>query len=1100
MNMRPILNAVAAAGLVAVAGAPGPAWADDAEIYVNQRDLPEASQPLVMFSLDYRSNLGSRVCQAGECQFLVDAGVLPQQESYTFFDMLRASLKLVMAPLSGVRVGLMMNHNYKSGCEGPQGIQPGCGNGGYIAMGFREFQENDLNGAKAMFDSVLATMPVPISGGGSDPSHNYQGRELFYEFYRYLTGATVYNAYNGFISYDNPSATPFNVTPEYAGLWANTPSAPINGFSWDPTIIEGAETLDADAGTYREVGTYISPLTTLGDCSKIFTVNFMFQVSQQEADSNDEIAADIRVPRGTGPGGGFAPMIEYLNRTDLAPGIPGDQKVISYFLGTEPQVRNNTFAAYATAGGTGSALPITENPEELVALLNDVFKQILSVSTTFTAAALPVNSFDRAQLLSDVFLGLFQPQVDDFPQNNSYWWGNVKKLKLSGLGDANEAVQLVDANNNPAVAADGRIRYTAQTLWTDPSGADVLDAGRDPDPNAVAGYDGRSVNRGGAGHKTPGFRRYLDHNPQRQNAQPAPQGPRRLFFDTPDNSLAALEATDTLAADASLQAAIGAADSAEALEVLKFMRGLDPIAEDPNVTPSVIPLEWMFGSVIHSRPLPVNYGARDGHGPGNPLIYIAAGGNDGALRFIRNTDSSGGQVGQESWAFVPTEVMGNIRRIVRQQGPEFTGDSTIYGFDGPPTLYIEDNNADGTIDHTAGDKAILYAGLRRGGRAYYAIDVSNPEAPVLLWRIVGGVTQGFEELGWTFSQPRTGKVRIGTEIIPVVIFGGGFDRAYDNQLASVSGPTGTGIYIVNAVTGALIERIEHAGMQDSIPSPVSAVDTSGDGLVDRIYVGDLGGRLWRVDLVAGESPGTWSASLLADLGRRATGAAAGGADDRRFFHAPDVVQSSMLVDDGSGTVETVKFHAVLIGSGDRANPLYNTPANWFFMIRDTNLGVLASPPDMNYGMSDLEDVTSYTAVDAEIPTTSAGWKLQLQTPGEKSLASSLTVGNTAFFTTYIPPGAVGTDVCGPAEGNGRLYAVSLKNAGPVFNRDTVVDGDESFDPSDRWTDLRAAGIPAEAQYIPAGNEGVVLVGVETIDFATASRWRTFWYLEEDPVQ
>jgi hypothetical protein len=54
MNMRPILNAVAAAGLVAVAGAPGPAWADDAEIYVNQRDLPEASQPLVMFSLDYR--------------------------------------------------------------------------------------------------------------------------------------------------------------------------------------------------------------------------------------------------------------------------------------------------------------------------------------------------------------------------------------------------------------------------------------------------------------------------------------------------------------------------------------------------------------------------------------------------------------------------------------------------------------------------------------------------------------------------------------------------------------------------------------------------------------------------------------------------------------------------------------------------------------------------------------------------------------------------------------------------------------------------------------------------------------------------------------
>ena len=1102
MNIRPILNAVAAAGLVAVAGAPGPAWADDAEIYVNQRDLPEASQPLVMFSLDYRSNLGSRVCQGGECQFLVDAGVLPQQDSYTFFDMLRAALKLVMAPLSGVRVGLMLNHDYQNNCEGPAGARPNCANGGYIAMGFREFQQNDANGAKAMFDSVLATMPVPTSGGGSDPSHNYQGRELFYEFYRYLTGATVYNGYNGFKSYDhNTGNNSINIAPEYAARWVGTPSEPVNGFSWDPTIIQNAVPLDPLTGTFSTVGNYVSPLTNLGDCSKIFTVNFMFQVSQQEANSDNEIARyPGGIAKGSGPGGGFAPMIEYLNRTDLAPGVPGDQKVISYFLGTEPQVRNNTFAAYATAGGTGSALPITENPEELVALLNDVFKQILSVSTTFTAAALPVNSFDRAQLLSDVFLGLFQPQVDDFPQNNSYWWGNVKKLKLGGLGDANEAVQLVDANNNPAVAADGRIRYTAQTLWTDPLGADVLDAGRDPDTNAVAGSDGRSVNRGGAGHKVPGFPRYATHNPGVQNGQLAPQGPRRLFYDSGEDSLAALEATGTLAADASLQAAIGATDSAEALEVLKFMRGLDPIAEDPNVTPSVIPLEWMFGSVIHSRPLPVNYGARDGHGPGNPLIYIAAGGNDGALRFIRNTDSSGNQVGQESWAFVPTEVMGNIRRIVRQQGPEFTGDSTIYGFDGPPTLYIEDTNADGTIDHTAGERAILYAGLRRGGRAYYALDVSNPEAPELLWRIVGGVTPEFEELGWTFSQPRTGKVRIGTDIVPVVIFGGGFDRAYDNELASVSGPTGRGIYIVNALTGEFLAHIEHAGMQDSIPSPVSAVDTSGDGLVDRIYVGDLGGRLWRVDLVAGQSPGTWSASLLADLGRRATGGAAGGADDRRFFHAPDVVQSSLLVDDGAGTVETVKYHAVLIGSGDRANPLHNAPANWFFMIRDTNLGVLASPEDTNYDMSDLEDVTAYTGVDAEIPTTRAGWRLRLSTAGEKSLASSLTVGNTAFFTTYIPPGAVGTDVCGPAEGNGRLYAVSLKNAGPVFNRDAVVDGDESFDPSDRWTDLRAAGIPAEAQYIPAGNEGVVLVGVETIDFATASRWRTFWYLEEDTVQ
>jgi type IV pilus assembly protein PilY1 len=1098
MNMRPILNAIAAAGLAVIAGAPGPAWADDAEIYINTRELDEASQPLVMFSLDYRSNLGSRVCQSGECEFLVKAGVLDPQDSYTFFDMLRAALKLVMEPLSGVRIGLMLNHDYQNNCEGPSGARPNCANGGYIAMGFREFQANDANGAKAMFDSVLATMPVPTSGGGADPSHNYQGRELFYEFYRYLTGATVYNGYNGFKSYDhNTGNNSINIAPEYAARWLGTPSEPVNGFSWDPTIIENAVVLDPATGTFSTVGNYISPLTNLDECSKIFTVNFMFQVSQQEADSDAVIAADIGVRKGSGPGGGFAPMIEYLNRTDLAPSLDGDHRVISYFLGTEPQVRNNTFAAYATAGGSGSALPITEDPEELVKLLRDVFDQILSVSTTFTAAALPVNSFDRAELLSDVFLGLFQPQVDDFPQNSSYWWGNIKKLKLGGLDDAEVAVQLVDANNDPAVAADGRIRHVAQTFWTDILAADVLDAGRDPDPNAVSGSDGRSVNRGGSGHKIPGFPRYETYSPGRTNpaGSPQPAGPRRLFYDGA-SGLAPLEATDTLAENASLQAAIGTSgDPAETLEVLKFMRGLNPIAE----TPEDVPLEWMFGAVVHSRPMPVNYGARDGHGPGNPLVYVAAGGNDGALRFIRNTDSSGNELGQEAWSFVPTEVMGNIRRIVRQQGPQFSGDSTIYGFDGPPTLYTEDKNADGTIDYTAGDKAILYAGLRRGGRAYYALDVSNPESPALLWRIVAG-DSGFEDLGWTFSQPRIGRVLIDGEIVPVVVFGGGFDRAYDNPLAEVSNPVGRGIYVVHGLTGALLRHIQHTGMQDSIPSAVSAVDTTGDGLMDRILVADLGGRLWRVDIAAGSAPSTWTTSLLADLGRRAAGAAAGGTDDRRFFHAPDVVQSSMLVQTGDTTAETVKFHAVLIGSGDRANPLYNVPNNWFFMIRDLNFGVLTSPDDTAYKMEDLEDVTSFNQIDAEVPTTSAGWRLQLETRGEKSLASSLTVGNTVFFTTYIPPGASNSNACGPAEGDGRLYAVDLKNAAPRFNREGTIGEDGTFEPADRWVDLRAGGIPAEAQFIPAGDDGVVLVGVETIAFSAASRWRTFWYLEEDRVQ
>ena len=97
----------------------GGSAADDTDIYLMQKEIPVASQPMVMFSLDYRPNLGSAACNRGECQSLIDEGYLPVKASYTFFDVLQAALKKVMKPLEGVRVGLMLNHDNKTNCAGP---------------------------------------------------------------------------------------------------------------------------------------------------------------------------------------------------------------------------------------------------------------------------------------------------------------------------------------------------------------------------------------------------------------------------------------------------------------------------------------------------------------------------------------------------------------------------------------------------------------------------------------------------------------------------------------------------------------------------------------------------------------------------------------------------------------------------------------------------------------------------------------------------------------------------------------------------------------------------------------------------------------------
>jgi len=100
-------------------------------------------------------------------------------------------------------------------------------------------------------------------------------------------------------------------------------------------------------------------------------------------------------------------------------------------------------------------------PDELVRVLQEIFNQILSVSTTFVAASVPVNVFNRAEIVDNVFLALFQ--VDE--NNKPGWTGNVKKLRLYDNG---VSAFLVDALDQSAIAADGRIRFDALTHWTLP--------------------------------------------------------------------------------------------------------------------------------------------------------------------------------------------------------------------------------------------------------------------------------------------------------------------------------------------------------------------------------------------------------------------------------------------------------------------------------------------------------------------------------------------------------------------------------------------------------------------------------------------------------
>jgi len=333
---------------------------------------------------------------------------------------------------------------------------------------------------------------------------------------------------------------------------------------------------------------------------------------------------------------------------------------------------------------------------------------------------------------------------------------------------------------------------------------------------------------------------------------------------------------------------------------------------------------------------------------------------------------------------------------------------------------------------------------------------------------------------------------------------------------------GNSIFIVDALTGALVWKavgitgtdtttVFHVDtMLDSIPSDITAVDTNGDGLLDRIYAGDTGGNVWRADIAnvttvlatPVDPRSSWTVSQLLKAGRHFI--AADRNEDRRFFNRPDVVQSS----DTTG-----KFDAVLLGSGDRENPNAEDTTNFFYMIKDraTTSGSSTGfktfiPHSSDSNDNPLADLTSNCLQDSTKDETSCGidnlangWFIKLDDTdgGEKSVTPALTFEGVVFFTTFIPGAG---SACGLSEGSGRLFVVNLDDATGVFNFDTSNDTGPagSSDNYDRTSDNIGGGMGGGAIY--GGGNNIINFGSEhtVLTPPGSTQWATYWYDQGTP--
>ncbi|MDX1515051.1 MAG: PilC/PilY family type IV pilus protein, partial [Gammaproteobacteria bacterium] len=539
---------------------------------------------------------------------------------------------------------------------------------------------------------------------------------------------------------------------------------------WDATVEDGA-------------GKYISPLTATSDCTKIFVINIGFGTANGDNDLDSYIqgakaggAPDASGGMGITLSGSNtqAQVVAFMKDADLGDGtygtvtdLDGVQNVVSYFI---MQSANNTQNQWAVAGGTGSAIELGSNPDAVIETISNIFKSILSVSTTFVAPSVPVNVFNRAQTVNEVFLALFEADENGLP----LWNGNLKKV-IIGANPISGLLELQDATGLPAIDIDGRLRRDALTFWTD---AATLPPVTDPNEQVV-GKDGRAITRGGAGQKIAGI---VSGNPGLQNSA---AGARKLFTENPGNAFADSIATDQLmpldatvavathlwtplAVDSGISAAASygaatAAQQTEAIDALEFARGLLPDGATPR--------PWMMADPLHSRPRPINYGARTGFTATNPDIRIVLGTNEGYLRMIQNTNTDTTQSGKENWAYMPRAALKTLTRLENNLAGDPKHPNTA---DGSPVVLVKDVNLDGTIKVADGDQVLVFFGMRRGGRNIYALDITDPDNPVFKWRILGG-SGDFTALSQTWSTPQVGRVKVSGVTKDVLVFGGGYN-------------------------------------------------------------------------------------------------------------------------------------------------------------------------------------------------------------------------------------------------------------------------------------------------------------------------------------
>ncbi|MDF1762266.1 MAG: PilC/PilY family type IV pilus protein [Oleibacter sp.] len=643
--------------------------------------------------------------------------------------------------------------------------------------------------------------------------------------------------------------------------------------------------------------------------------------------------------------------------------------------------------------------------EDIVTALNNSFRNIKEDPTSFISPTVAVSSYNSLKVTDEIYYTVFQPSA------TTAWKGNLKRYKLGSTAEVLADIgQDYDPDNGesqnyaegPAVDPNtGFFKLEARSYWSETA-------------------DGYFVQQGGMANRLTADRKILTRTSGTTLTSISSPVSRASTI-TEQNSHISNSLKSTVLSK-SLLGITGESDATQA-ELIEWIAGLKRETNDAGNTTLTARKE--LEDPLHSQPLVINYEA------GKRVLFMGT--NSGYLHAfnIEWGDSAAEQTAGEIFSFIPRELLKNPKYYF---APESSFDK-IYGMDGQLSYYHKDDNFNGIVDGS--DKLYLYAGMRRGGSSYYALDITDPTNPSFVWQINGpyqttvqnvpSTTSGFSRLGQTWSKMNVAQVRWGNSNKVVLIFSGGYDIDNDDETVNSPDDIGNTLYMVDAETGALLwdassNATLNGDMDHSFAADPVILDRDRNGIADLIYAADTGGQVWRFDLTQSgsvDSSNFASGYVIADL------AGTGETADIRFLSSPDVTyldynnySSGYPSEDAATDWDSQAYIMLSIGSGNRADPLDTSVQNYHFLIKDV-FGT-RYPTTAPAALS-LSDLKAWGSGDSTY-----GWYIRLPTSGEKSLFKSATLSGELYFTTYAPTALEEEAICGGNSGTSKLYRVNLK--------------------------------------------------------------------------